>query len=146
MRRTASEVIRNLERRVARLENKTARVNTTYTIIHKLMDDSGRKVLGIWKDTGRLTGTDFEDAISREFGKIDDLHDLEVGSSSITIEEVRGHRGYNWGVEDHFTEELLDEAGYLETTLIFKGLRPRDLDHIAHLLEGEEDEFIEPGW
>jgi len=134
MRRSASEIIRNLEMRIARLENKIAEWKSSYTLTHKLIDDRDR-VIATWKDTDRLSGESSEDAIGRSFTELKNLiSEVEIGTSSITIEEERG-REYSWGVEDHFTEELLDESAYLQTTLTFKGLSKADLEHIAHIFE-----------
>ena len=144
MRRSASEIINSLESRVARLENKTARINTTYTLTHKLMDD--RDIIATWEDKGQLRGEDIEEAVKSEFGEIEGLMSVEVKPSSIVLEQDSSsvYAGYAWGVEDHFTEAVLNESGHLETTLTFRGLSKKELNFIAHLLEGENLDFREP--
>ena len=144
MRRSASEIINSLESRVARLENKTARINTTYTLTHKLMDD--RDIIATWEDKGQLRGEDIEEAVKSEFGEIEGLMSVEVKPSSIVLEQDSSsvYAGYAWGVEDHFTEAVLNESGHLETTLTFRGLSKKELNFIAHLLERENLDFRAP--
>jgi len=87
MRRSASEVIRNLEMRIARLE-KSSSESFSATFSYTLYDE----------DEMMITTGSFRDKLSLEdFEKLsdEDMYLLPTrGGNSILVEQGRGHRGY----------------------------------------------------
>lgn len=147
MRRTATEVIRDLENRIARLERQASRTGQedwdayTHTqpveYTDRLLDDNGR-VIDSFSQSYNFKGTSFdkETAIEDALGNIADdlpvnnLRALEMGRDTIKFYYFDNVPYF----EDKFDEDYLDRCASAEFEIKLRGLGRKHLDDLLEMI------------
>jgi hypothetical protein len=133
MRRTASEVIRELEKRVARLEQRRASVKSFPVIINYSLCDVVERVISEGSFNTTMSLRDFE-GLSE-----DGAYLISSGRNSILVQQERGRNGYLGYSFDVSGKETDEDILRSETMLIGlefdRRMDPDTLDEIKRILK-----------
>lgn len=144
MRRSASEILRNLERRVARLEkqSESIKLDLDFKVTASLIGDEDKgNVLreSSWRHRISAMGKTKKDVLKDAFDKLSMNHVFRnveyktIDSRQIIFIE---DSDWNWGYEfTYFPNSLTTGSSHIEVKIEYKGLSKSDMALFQNYLE-----------